>query len=333
MTFFKKYMALVIGGGIALLLAIIVLVLLLVFSRNYAEIQDKLSSNQRELERLTAETTFPSVENVQRVEANLEELEQFRDELLESMSAHQPQIVQMERAVFITQLSRVWHRLRTKAVEQDVKVADNMYFGFELYAPGNLPMQQHVERLLSQLHSMNRIGEILIDSGVSEIVRVEREVFEEQRTPTAEEEPLTTRRRVPVEQDPRVPAPAVSARPQGVDGLFTRERFTVVFLSSEQALFEVLNRMAADPVLMIVRNLELHNEMGWGGVSAVTRLSSRLQPRDTGGRLGEATGRQPELSRPPMLDDRVVAGRERIEVRMIVDVYRFEYDLQEVGVE
>ncbi len=327
MTFFKKYMALVVGGGIALLLAIVVLVLLIMFSGGYAQIQDDLAANQRELERLTRLATFPSVENVDRLTSNLEELEEFRDELLLTISANQPLIPEMERVAFPPELERTWQRLRSMAAENEVVIPADLRFGFERYAAGNLPLQIHVPRLLSQLYSVDRIGEILIDSGIAELRSVERDVFEEQRAPVEREATAAGRRRAPAEQAPVETATRSTApEPEGVEGLYTRERFTLTFLATEQALFQALNRISDDPVLMIVRNLELRNEMGLGGVSAAARLSSRLQPREG---MRPAETRPDDASRSAMREDRVVAGRERIQTRMVVDVYRLDFQHHE----
>lgn len=332
MTFFKKYMALIIGGGIALLLALIVLVLLIKFSGTYTRIQDDLASNQRELERLIRLATFPSLENVELVEENLLALEIFRDDQLARLAASQPQIVPMERVAFPPELERTWQRLRALAARENVVIPAEMRFGFERYAAGNLPMHQHVPRLLSQLYSIDRIGEILIRSGIAELTGVEREVFEEQRVQAPLEAPAPARRRGAAEPEP-VEVVAGSPEPQGVEGLYTRERFTFTFLASEPALIEVLNQLARDPVLKIVRNLELRNEMALGGVSAAARLSARLQPRETVARVVDPAGRPEDPSRPAMMEDRVVAGRERVRVRLVVDVYRFEVDQQEEEIE
>lgn len=326
MTFFKKYMALVVGGGIALLLAIIVLVLLIIFSGGYAQIQDDLSSNQRELERLTRLDTFPSIENVSRLNENLDELEMFRDELLLSLAAAQPTIPAMERVAFPPELERTWQRLRNLADRNEVLIASEMRFGFERYAAGNLPLQAHVERLLSQLYSINSIAEILIESGIAELRGVEREVFEERRPQDTPAEAQTGRRRPRAEPQQREDAVRTSApEPHGVDDLYSRERFTFTFLATEHALFQALNRISEHPVLMVVRNLELRNEMGLGGVSAAARLNSRLQPRE-GTRAGTTAPRSEDQTQPPMREDRVVAGRERIQTRLVIDVYRLIYE-------
>lgn len=225
----------------------------------------------------------------------------------------------MERAAFPAEIERVTRRLRNEAAEAEVKVAETVAFGFERYARGNLPMQEHVPRLVVQLRTIEALCQILFQSKVSELVSVQREVFDVERTQVpAADAPGRRGVRQPSEV---VAAPTVAVEPEGVKGLYTRERYTLTFMATDPALRAVLNRMASAPMLMVVRNLELRNEMAVGGAPA-QRLSERLRPR---GEAQRPTGeRERDARRPQAAEERVVAGLERIRVVMELDVYRFE---------
>ncbi len=325
MTFFRKYMVLVVGGAIALVLVILVSALMFKFSSEYARVQSDLQTLSATLDRLHHRDPFPAEDNVARVRENLDELEEYLGTLLGALSMRQVQGEDMERAAFPAEIERTGRRLRAAAAEHEIGLADGLAFGFERYAAGNLPMQEHVSRLVVQLRTIETLCSLLFNAGISELVGVEREVFDVERTQAELMDPASMRRsgRAPAV----VAAPATTIEAEGVEGLYTKERYTLTFFASDQALRDALNSMIRSPMLIIIRHLELRNEMGLGGVTASARLAARLQPRDA---ARPTMPRQPDAARdaaPSLLrDDRLVAGRERVRVTMIVDVYRFVYD-------
>lgn len=326
MTFLKKHMVLVVGGSIALVLALLVLVLLVISSSKYADIQGELRRYQATLENLHQRNPYPSIENLELVQDDLANLEQHLADTLITLSRQQPEIPPMQRIEFPPHNERTALRLRAMAARGGVRIPASVDFGFGRYTAGHLPDAAHVPRLLSQLQSIDRICTILIQSEVNELISVQREVFEA--------EPVVTREQAMPQRGGRQPQPRAEWEepepdrdaPPGVPGLYTKERFRVEFWASDEALREVLNRMASSDILMIVRNLQLRNELAIGGDNASMRasdqLAERLRPRVEEGRSGSSAPRQ-DLG-PASQDDRVVAGRERIRVEMSLDVYRFE---------
>lgn len=334
MTFFRKYMALIVGGAIALVLIFVVLVLLFKFRAEYARVQSDLQTSLVTLDRLHQRDPFPTRENVERVKANLEDLEAYLDELLGALSRDQVTTEDMERAAFPAEIERTARRLRALAGEKGVDLAEGVAFGFQRYAAGNLPAQEHVPRLVVQLRTVEALCSLLFNAGISELVSVEREVFDIERTQEPELSPAVGRR--PGRAPAVVAAPTVTVEPEGVEGLYTKERYKVTFFGTDPVVRDVFNTMTANPMLMIVRNLELRNELGLGGSPPAAQLTARLQPRDAarppvGGVPGAPRDPTMTAARPLQHDDRVVAGRERVRVIMELDVYRFEDHGQEEG--
>ncbi len=320
MTFFRKYMVLVVGGSIALVLMVIVAVLLFKFRSEYARVQSELSASLSTMEQLHHREPFPSSENVERVRSNLAELDGYLETMLSALSAEQVEPEEMERAAFPAEIERTARRLRSLASEQDVTLAEGMAFGFQRYEAGNLPMQEHVSRLVVQLRTIERLCSLLFESGISRLSSVEREVFDVERT-HREVTDVAARRaaRVPEEE---VAAPTTPVEPEGVEGLYTKESYTLTFLGTDEAVREVLNNIIQNPMLMVVRNIEMRNELAFEGASPASRLSTRL--RERGRPRTDARGEPQEREQPLLHEDRVVAGRERVRVRMTLDVYRFK---------
>lgn len=322
MNFVRKNIGLVIGGSIALVLIIIALVLLVRFRGEYARMQRELDSNLSQLERLQQRDPFPSEENVERVSSSLHALEHYLDDILQALATGQPMGEPMERAQFPPAIEHTARRLRALARESGIDVPPDLTFGFQRYAAGNLPMQEHVPRLVIQLRTIEALVGVLFSAQIRELAEVEREVFDVERT-QVRAEAVDPRRR---SFDDVVAEPTTRVEPRGVDGLYTQERYTLRFVADDAAVWDVLNRLAVHPGLVVVRSLELRNEMARDGASAARRLAERLERREVRRAEGpERTLREDDAEARPLLhEDRVVAGRERVHVRMVVDVYRFE---------
>ena len=130
----------------------------------------------------------------------------------------------------------------------------------------------------------------------------------------------TVRRRTAVEPA----APAVrdftELEPREDRDLYSKERFVLEFFSTDPALWRVLNSMASDDMFVVVKNMELRNEAVIRGRSP---LELRRTPRD------ERTDPRRDADRPLTTDERIVAGRERVRVRLELEVYRFERNAEE----
>ena len=327
MSFLRKYLFLVVGGSIALVLLLVLSMLLFRFQRRYEGVRTDLQTHEARRDGLYGRNPFPSAENVERLRDNLEEMEAYLDGLLGTLSADQPEPVDMERAAFPAAIERTTYRLRDLAEEQQVRLRADLAFGFARYAAGNLPVREHVSRLVVQLRTIDMLCTLLLTSEISELIRVEREVFDAEVRRPREGDLVARAGTVPA-----APVDGVSERPEGVEGLYTKERYTLVFLASESALRSVLNRLAASPTLIVVRRLELVNELALDG-SAADRLAARLQPAADRQRGVRPERPVPGEGQPLRHEDRVVAGRERIRVTMELDVYRFQHTVEPDSVE
>jgi hypothetical protein len=325
MSFFRKYLFLVVGGGIALALLLLLSLLLFRFQRQYESVRIALQTHEARRDDLHRRNPFPSAENVDRIRDNLEDMEVYLDGLLTVLSAQQPEPVEMERAAFPAEIEQTTYRLRELAADRHVRLREDLAFGFARYAAGHLPVRSHVGRLVVQLRTIDMLCTLLLTSEISALIQVERDAFDTEAP--RQMEGLVRRDTRPART---APGTGVPEGPAGVEGLYTRERYTLVFLASEPALRSVLNRLAASPTLIVVRRLDLVNELALEG-SAVDRLAARLQPvaeRQRGGRLDRRVDSEPAAGQPLRLEDRVVAGRERIRVTMELDVYRFQHSME-----
>ncbi|MBN1269254.1 MAG: Amuc_1100 family pilus-like protein [Kiritimatiellae bacterium] len=326
----RKHMGLVVGGGITLVLLIVAVGLLLRVRKTYTTVNAELQMRTQRLNALNQRDPFPSEENVKLAAQKLEDLKLFFTNLTTALQSGQVEPVQMEPAEFPPLLERTARELRARAATPTarVKLPDRFAFGFERYLLGNLPAEADIPRLVIQLKTVESICSMLFESRVSEVMEVRRTVFEQREDTRETEAPVDLRRRRVVSSQ----APDISAPPEvEAEGLYGRERFELRFVARETALWELLNRMAGSSAFIVVVDLQLANKAG-AKVSAAAGKAVTASAAPTpmpGSPFGWPAAASAPVERVLTHDERVVAGREEIEVRLVIDVYRFLVGVKE----
>jgi|GEM_PF-512438 hypothetical protein len=345
MTSIKKYMTLIVGGGIALLLIVVALYFLLRFRAEYDRVQTELAGKERAISELHRRNPFPSPDNVAKVKEDLMTIESYFHTLIRSLEENQVKSQRMERAQFPPMVAETIRKLQTLAQTQQVNVPEPMEFAFPNYMRGFLPEERHLPRLIVQLRTMDALTRILFEAPITEFVSIERDVFDNEQTAMdSMPDDFRTRsvRGVGAPEEQSVGAERVS----GVPGLYSKENFTLSFITTDEGLRAVLNGFAASPLFVVVKNVDIKNEWATEESNPAQKLMQQLIPRGTGtqgsggtpvfgaaaaARQGGGTDGAREANLPAMQrhEDRIVAGREKLHVRLHVDVYRFEAAEQE----
>ena len=175
---FKKYMLLMVGGGICLALAIVEVVLLLQFHAAYRQVNDELTASMNRLNNLYQRDPYPSDENVHSMNEQVKVLETFFDRLYSLAQAGQIEPEKMEPAQFPQLLGEIIRPLHGRAADTGVKLPTRFAFGFDRYALGELPISEDIPRLVVQLKTMNVLVGLLYQARISEIQSIQRTVFE-----------------------------------------------------------------------------------------------------------------------------------------------------------
>ena len=113
----KKYMVLMVGGSVCLILIVAALVMLLGYRNEYKTVSDDLNVMSARLHRLQTRVPYPSEENVSLMQRNLSELHRFYDQLNERMRADQVKPEALEPAQFPLLLERAVRRLNQDAAK------------------------------------------------------------------------------------------------------------------------------------------------------------------------------------------------------------------------
>lgn len=342
----RRHMGLVIGLGVALVLLLASAAFLVRYQMAYGKVKKDLDRQEKRLQSLMAEKPFPSEPNIEGMQQKLDTLTAFEGEYLAALREGQPEPTLIEAAEFPSMLEKTVREL-VGIAEGRVLLPERFAFGFKRYFEGALPKQDDIERLVLQLNVMNRLTRILFEAGIDEIQDIEREVFEEQNRQDQNEAPdlrrtaVRTARRA--EQNDET-----SARKNAKTELFRKENISVTFTARESAFWNVMDAMVGDDLFVIVKKVTL--EGSGPDVEAVKqkvlkmmadREAARMQGVATGGRTMTTDSEKEGFAkyagrrnvRWPTHEERVVAGREDVVVKLDLDIYQFPVQQDEESAE
>lgn len=267
---------------VAALLVMVAAVLVLVrgFS-SFSGAAHELQTERERLNRLYAQQPFPSKENIAVEKEQREQVASWVDLLLDQLNAGQIEVPSLTPSGFIGEFAAVRNRLvtRGRGVQPRLTLPAGFDMGFTRYATGALPATTHVPRLARQIRIIEKLLETVIDSGIHELISIQREMFDEGLEPAAavEVEQIDTgRRRMPPGRPPQRSArpTATTGRPEqevvrrDIQGypdrpdLFSREQFTIEVRTTEIGLLNLLNGLTSMPLFVSVRRLEFAREAG-----------------------------------------------------------------------
>ena len=330
----RKHMPLYIGGAVSLVLLLGAGALLFLQQGAYSGKTGTMEEAGLKLKKLTDRKPFPSAANVNRLDSQLEVYTVYQDELFSRMSKDQEAVGTVDQDRFRRLLAENLTKLVREARAKSVAIPVQFPFGFHRYVAGSLPDPNEMPRLMSQMQGVTQICHILYESGIAELLGVERTEFEKAAAGAAEAaaEDTSSRRgrRNRGGDEETADASDAKALYTDPDGLFTKEHYVVRFRARDAAIQKVLDRFAKGAPFTVVTRMDLVNP---------NRPVVAVQPEAAPG-MGEddpfgappppAWGAPPPPSGPaakenePLPRDlRVIAGRELPEVRLEIDVYRF----------
>ncbi len=317
----RKHIVLIVGGGIAVLLLIGATVFLTRSMGKYNQVKSDLDQGMQRLETLTRRDPYPSAANIKQVDANLGTLKEAASVLQDTILRGQVRPESIEIAEFAPMLERTSKRLAKRAADAGITLPVPFSLGMARYSAGELPSPEALPRLVIQLKSMEAIGQILLQSHISSLLSIERQEFESGAQSQGEEQPTMRRRQAA--QDTQAPT-LLSAIPMPASNtLYEVERFRVVFQARDVNVWEALNQLAKAPLLVSVVDVQLQN-------TAADLIGKATPLTPIGGEQAAAAASALSLqARYPTHEERVVAGRELIQVTLVLDVYRLVREIKE----
>ncbi len=351
-------MVLIVGGTLCLLILIAAAVFLWRSYREYRGARGELDSSFQRLESLYRREPYPSDANIRIVEKNRDLMCETLDQSLAGLRAKEITPKTMEAAEFPRLLGQVLTGLRDRASAARVTLPEKFAFGFDSYALGKLPVAANVPRLTVELQTIDRLCDLLYQSRVIEILSIRRAAFDEEGGGLGDEfdpymgggSPFGPMGGPPMGGGaPSAPQPvgARSEAPCDPDKLFSWEPYELTFRCADAALWSVLSGLATNPLFVVVTSLSLDTDAmkfkgeervprgmpGMPGMPGMGPISADFGPPGLpgfpagpgvpppGGEPAEGTPRT-YLTR----EERTIAGRELVTVKLKLNVYRFSVD-------
>lgn len=304
------------SGAVVLVLAGLVFLLVRALGQSNAA-ATALDSAKVRLESYYERNPFPNRTNVVVEKSNAATIKQWRDDLLGTISANQVETPGKTPAQFEIFLAAKCKDLREAAMRSGVKLPASFAFGFARYAEGRaLPDSRDdlPTRLAEQVVLVDHICRLMFEERISDLISVTRDEFAVEKVDTsgvgmgAVSGPRPSGgpgSRSRGGAPPAASAPAVQEKAQA-PSVYRKLHFSFELHAREQALVGVLNRLAADPMFIVVNSVEFD-------VPADTQLA--VQPRredvtNTVGRVARPVC-GPDISDPAL-------------VKIELDVYRFQ---------
>lgn len=302
--------------------------------RKVMEYRQTSASLERGLNRqkqLYSREPFPAPENIERENANLQRIREEFKKLLDVLSEAQVDPVDQKPAAFSTQFWKVREDLLSQARDRKITVPKEFAFGFQRHMGGDLAPYPDVPRLTQQLMIVQELCQVLYDAKIDELKAVLRDEFEGDivagaESPSAPVAAPSGRRGgrgasapvAPVAENPVVKDTGLI--PEGE--LFGKMHFTLRFSARESVVFDILNKFARHPMLLVVTRVDLVAEDSAGSHPAAQAPSAESAP------VPDEAAAMPAPAVDPMdRDQRIRYGREsRLTVTLEVDVYRFRKD-------
>jgi len=316
----RRHRGLIAGGAVFGVLLLAELIFVALGGVEYARLTQELKTRYKRLSTLHNRTPFPSAGNVKVLEENRDELEYHVGELAAGVMGDPFPQDAVEAPDFSARAQDVIERFRKRAGLSGVHLPASLEVGFAKYASGGaVPDIRNVPRLSRQLYSVERVVDVLVQSGVDSIEGLTRDTFEDRSMAGLRVQRRRPRRNeAPVDADWK-PSDLTASVVQP-DGLYYIERIGVVFSCKEDAVWRVLNRLAAAPHFMV------GSEFAHTTDAPVLKYNPEAVKR--GGEQQDETLKylaegilegKGALSRP----ERIIAGDESVQVRLVVEVYNF----------
>ncbi|MEE9367843.1 MAG: Amuc_1100 family pilus-like protein [Pontiella sp.] len=308
--------------GIVLLIEMIFLVLA---NAELSKQKQELERGVRRLSQLHNRNPFPSSENVEALKENLDGLEYYFGELVSTVKGDPFPLDAVEAADFSARAQDVIERFQKRAELSGVVLPESLEVGFAEYASGGaVPDIRNVPRLSRQLYSVERVADVLVQSGVDSIDSLTRDMFEMTNEIDRSAPRRRSTRNAAIVSNDRKPQHLIASEVHP-EKLYYIERIGVSFKAKESVVWRVLDQFASAPHFMVVSELSHSTERSILNYSPDAVKRGGAGDDDTlkylaGGILvGEKA-----LSRP----ERIIAGREALRIHLMVNVFNFETEVE-----
>ncbi|MBT3194632.1 MAG: hypothetical protein HN341_18965 [Verrucomicrobia bacterium] len=302
----------------------------------FSTARDDLTVAKRDLARYYEAPIFPSRENVQKELGNVEQVDVWFDELMDTLGEGNVTSGERSPSKFIGVSEVVRRRLVAEGQKAGAELpepARSFAFGFDRYSgTGELPKPQDVPRLMEQLVIINRLCLVMFNNRIKSISKVERDEFEDSPGPVTEASAPSgstrgrSRRGSSTQGASSSRASRAKSKLAGVigeDALFAKLHFVLEFRAKESALVGILNALSLQPMFVAVTSLSVEKatpEL----VPAVPEVDAEHSDRSGFGGVTEPEVPEENQRLGPNYPVCGIKMEIPMDIRLELDVYKFK---------
>jgi len=309
----------------------------------YDAVSADYDTEARSLLRLQAQDPFPSAQNQEKLELQLDAYTASAVALRDQLAARNLAVSVLTPGEFQQTLLEAVNELKNKAANGRVQLPPEFFLGF-LEFRDTLPENEIVPQLTVQLKAIEQIVQLLVDTNVANLTAIERDLVEAELPPAPVEASKPKRSRKKVKDLEEEDAPVIATdrtemiRPYGFEIGFT----------CEHAAFEsILNEITQMKHFYVIRAVSVRNERPQAPAKGMALLPSDpnaaagFDPNSPESLLNQPDDGQSSDGEAPVIGGgeegdiealKVVLGREKVEVVLRIELFEFlEPETGELG--
>lgn len=289
--------------------------------RQFRDVSGQLNISRRMLSNLYQRDPFPSESNIVSEQQHLETLHAELDAMMQDLADGQVEPVQTAPLRFVEMFRDTSRRLAAAAEARGIIVPADAAFGFQRHRAGDLPNPSDVPRLIQQLEIVDQLVNTLYEVGITELKSVGRQEFEVRAAPVAGPAPGAGgglfgggTPQPPVARDVAATEPPYKVGILEDNADFASLRFTLEVTARESEFRDLMNRLAAHSMFIIVTHVEMNNRFVWTPMRTAPAGGERAAEQQSPANLA----RNARVATDGM--------QKPFQVRIELEVYRFRKD-------
>ena len=284
---------------------------------SYSEAKENFLAQGAQVAALKSARLSPSDANLQAKRALVEEYAANVNRLGGALLILQPPVLPIKDIEFQTKLKAKIAEARQSATNSKLSLPAEFAFGFDEYT-SSLPKAEAAAELSNYLDAMVELVKLLMLCGVQSL-----DVLERSKLPLEQESAVASPQQRAIRLGARQPTMAMTA-----PSIYESRRVSIILTLDQGPLQLLVSRLANPsdmPFFTSLKVLRIENEMQEGPIRSDISVPQAEVPTEGAAVTPAASTASNEIKPPPPapVDSVPVIGRERLKVRMEIDLLKF----------
>jgi len=284
---------------------------------SYSEAKENFLAQGSQVAALKSTRLSPSDANLQAKRALVEEYAANVNRLGGALLILQPPVLPIKDIEFQTKLKAKIAEARQSATNSKLSLPAEFAFGFDEYT-SSLPKAEAAAELSNYLDAMVELVKLFMLCGVQSL-----DVLERSKLPLEQESAVASPQQRAIRPGARQPTMAMAA-----PSIYESRRVSIILTLDQGPLQLLVSRLANPsdmPFFTSLKVMRIENEMQEGPIRSNISVPQAESPTEGAAETPAASTASNEIKAPApaAVDSIPVIGRERLKVRMEIDLLKF----------